>query len=68
LLDAAPIRATSILNGAFTDMLTGVAPFVVFRFRRILCRGIPEQLMDWTTIDDTARYTAKAAQDDGTPR
>lgn len=49
-------------------MLTGVAPFVVFRFRRILCRGIPEQLMDWTTIDDTARYTAKAAQDDGTPR
>lgn len=68
VLDSAPIRATSILNGAFTDMLTGVAPFVLFRIRRILCWGNPEQVMDWTTIDDTARYTAKAAQDDDTPR
>ena len=27
-----PIRATSILNGAFTDMLTGQAPLIVFKY------------------------------------
>lgn len=62
------IQATSILNGAFMDMLTGAAPFILFSIRRILCWGNKEQLMDWTTIDDTARYTAYAALDDSTPR
>lgn len=69
VLDAeSKIQATSILNGAFTDMLTGIAPFVLYPIRRILCWGNPEQLMDWTTIDDTARYTAYAAMDSTTPR
>lgn len=68
LADNAPIRITSILNGAFTDMLTGVAPFILFGLRRILCWGDPMQKMDWTTIADTARYTAKAALDAETPR
>lgn len=62
------IKATSILNGAFMDMLTGVAPFILFPIRRTLCWGNPDQLMDWTTVDDTARYTAYAALDDTTPR
>jgi len=62
------IQATSILNGAFMDMLTGAAPFILFSIRRILCWGSKEQLMDWTTIDDTAKYTAYAALDDSTPR
>lgn len=35
-LDAAPIRATSVLNGAFTDMLTGQAPMILFDRRRVL--------------------------------
>lgn len=68
ILDAAPIRATSVLNGAFTDMLTGVAPFILYRWRRILCWGDPDQLMDWTTIDDTAAFTASAVLDAGAPR
>ena len=62
------IRVTSILNGAFMDMLTGVAPFILFPIRRILCWGDPDQLMDWTTIGDTARFTAHAALDEHSPR
>jgi nucleoside-diphosphate-sugar epimerase len=68
IADKADIRLTSILNGGFMDMLTGVAPFVLFKLDRILCWGRPDQLMDWTTIDDTAKYTAFAALDDVTPR
>ena len=62
------IKATSILNGAFMDMLTGVAPFILFPIKRTLCWGNPDQLMDWTTIEDTARYTAYASLDNETPR
>jgi hypothetical protein len=35
-LDRAPIAATSILNGRFADMLTGQAPIVLFKFKRVL--------------------------------
>jgi len=62
------MQVTSILNGAFMDMLTGVAPFILFPIRRILCWGDPDQLMDWTTIGDTARFTAHAALDEHSPR
>lgn len=62
------IKATSILNGAFMDMLTGVAPFILFPLRRVLCWGSQDQLMDWTTMDDTAKFTAFAALDDSAPR
>lgn len=69
ILDAEKrIKATSILNGAFMDMLTGVAPFILFPIKRTLCWGNPDQLMDWTTIEDTALYTAYATLDDETPR
>lgn len=68
VVDAAPIRATSILNGAFTDMLTGLAPFILYRWRRILCWGDERQLMDWTTIDDTASFTSSAVLDTDSPR
>ena len=33
-LDKAPIAATSILNGMFTDLLTGQAPIILFKFKR----------------------------------
>ncbi len=68
LLDIAPIKATSIFNGAFTGMLTGQAPFILFKFKRVLYWQNPDQLMDFTTIDDTAVFTALAALDDSTPR
>jgi nucleoside-diphosphate-sugar epimerase len=64
----AGIQVTSILNGAFMDMLTGVAPFILYPMNRILCWGNRNQKMDWTTIDDTAKYTAYASLDPTTPR
>lgn len=67
-LDKAPIAATSILNGMFTDLLTGQAPIVLFPLKRVMYYGNPDQLMDFTTIQNTADYTAAAALDPSTPR
>jgi len=67
-LDAAPIQATSILNGMFTDLLTGQAPVVLFGPKRVLYWGRADQPMDFTTIDNTAEYTAAAALDPAAPR
>ena len=67
-LDAAPIRTTSILNGAFAEMLVGPAPIVLFPLRRVLYWQDPDQPLDFTTMDDVAEYTASAALDASTPR
>ena len=67
-LDRAPIAATSILNGMFTHLLTGEAPVILFRFRRVLYWGDADQLLDFTVMDDSARFTAAAALDPSTPR
>ena len=67
-LDRAPIQATSILNGMFMDLLTGQAPVVLFPIRRVLYWGSADQLLDFTTIADTAAFTAAAALDATTPR
>ena len=67
-LDAAPIRATSILNGMFADLLVGPAPVVVFPIRRVVYWGDAGQPLDFTTIEDTAAFTAAAALDASTPR
>lgn len=67
-LDAAPIAATSILNGAFMDMLTGVAPFILFKRKRVLYWQNADQRMDFTIKDDVAAFTAAAALDPSTPR
>jgi hypothetical protein len=67
-LDAAPIRATTIYCGAFTDLLTGAMPLVLFRFKRVVYWGNADQRMDFTTVADTAAFTASAALDADTPR
>lgn len=67
-IDSAPIRTTSILNGAFADLLAGQAPIVLPRIRRILYWGSADQAYDFTTKDDVAAFTAAAAMDDATPR
>lgn len=67
-LDATEIRATSILNGAFTDMLSGQAPMILFSLHRVLFWSDPDQVLDFTTKDDTATYTAAAALDERAPR
>ena len=67
-LDKAPIAATSILNGMFTDLLTGEAPVILFKFKRVVYWGDADQLLDFTTMDDAAEFTAAAALDSSTPR
>ena len=66
--DAAPIRVTSILNGAFMDMLGAEMPIIQRRLRRVLYWGSADQLLDFTTKDDVAAYAAAAALDDVAPR
>ena len=68
LLDAAPVQATSILNGMFTDLLTGQAPVILFGLKRIVYWGNEHQPLDFTTMEDTAAFTAAAAMDPATPR
>ena len=67
-LDATEVRATSILSGAFTDMLSGQAPMILFSRQRVLFWSDPDQVLDFTTKDDTATYTAAAALDMRAPR
>jgi uncharacterized protein YbjT (DUF2867 family) len=66
--DRAPIQATSILNGAFMDMLGAEMPIIQPRIHRVLHWGGADQLLDFTTKDDVAAYTAAAALDEATPR
>ncbi|MCJ2122688.1 NmrA family NAD(P)-binding protein [Methylobacterium sp. J-077] len=67
-LDAAPIQATSVLSGAFMELLDGQAPLILHRPRRVLHWGRADQILDFTTKDDTAAFTARAALDPETPR
>lgn len=67
-LNKAPIGATSILNGMFTDLLTGQAPVVLFGLKRVVYWGDSRQLLDFTTLENTAAYTARAALDEAAPR
>ncbi|MEO5851182.1 MAG: NmrA family NAD(P)-binding protein [Nocardioides sp.] len=66
--DRAPIRVTSILNGAFMDLLGAEMPIIQPRIRRVLFWGDADQPLDFTTKDDVAAYTAAAALDGTTPR
>ncbi len=68
IVDSSDISVTSILNGAFMDMLTGQAPMIQFQFKRVLFWENADQLLDFTTMDDTASFTAAAAIDESTPR
>jgi nucleoside-diphosphate-sugar epimerase len=67
-LDRAPIAATTIFNGMFTDLLTGEAPLVQPAIKRVIYWGSADQPLDFTTIDNTADFTAAAALDPHTPR
>ncbi len=67
-LEGASISTTTVFNGAFADMLTGQIPLILFKLKRVLYWGNADQRMDFTTIDDTAAFTAKAALDPSTPR
>lgn len=67
-LDKTAISATTIFNGAFAELLTGQMPLILFKLKRVLYWGDADQRMDFTTMDDTAAFTASAALDASTPR
>ena len=67
-LDETPIASTTIFNGPFMDLLTGQMPMILDKQKWILYWGNPDQNLDFTTMDDTAEFTANVALDDSTPR
>lgn len=68
-LDKSPIAATSILNGAFTDILSYSTPLYAPNNHSVGYWGDnPDWKIDFTTMDNTADYTAAAALDSATPK
>lgn len=67
-LENKPIAVTTIFNGAFMDLLSGDMPLIVPQIRRIVYWNDSEQIMDFTTTFDVAKFTANVALDSDTPR
>jgi hypothetical protein len=68
ILDKAPIRSTSILNGAFLDLLIWGFPAFNPQARTVTYWGDPDKKLEFTKLDDIAAFTAHAALDSSTPR
>lgn len=69
ILSKKPIQATSIYNGAFADVLRYNIPlFNVPQKTIAFYEGKTDWKIDFTTMDDTAAFTAMAAIDDDAPR
>jgi uncharacterized protein YbjT (DUF2867 family) len=67
-LDQADIAATSIMNGAFAEILAYGTPLLNMKNNTVGYWESPDLKMDFTTMDDTAAFTAAAALDASTPR
>lgn len=68
-LDKSSIAATSILNGAFADILSYGTPLYNVKNYSVGYWGDKSDWkIDFTTMDNTADYTAAAALDSATPR
>jgi pimeloyl-ACP methyl ester carboxylesterase/uncharacterized protein YbjT (DUF2867 family) len=67
-LDQAPIAATSILNGAFAEVLSYNIPLLDFKQHQVGYWEDADWKIDFTTIDDTAAFTAAAVLDADSPR
>jgi uncharacterized protein YbjT (DUF2867 family) len=67
-IDKTPIAATSIFNGAFMELLTNEMPMILFKQKIVLYWGNADYQWGFTTMDNTAAYTAKVAMETITPR
>ena len=67
-LDNSSIASTTVFNGPFMELLTGQMPMILDKQKGILYWGSADQTLDFTTMDDTAEFTANAALDNATPR
>lgn len=69
ILDGSPIQATSIFNGAFADILRYNTPlFNVQQKTIVFYEDKTDWKIDFTTMDDTAAFTAMASIDESAPR
>jgi hypothetical protein len=69
IIDASGIRATSVFNGAFAHVLQYNTPLLDTKHKTITYySGKAGWHIDFTTINDTAAYTAFAALDNEAPR
>ena len=68
-LEKAPIAATSIFNGAFADILTYNIPVLDFKKKMVGYWGSEVNWqLDFTTMDETAAFTAAVALDSSASR
>ncbi len=67
-LETTNIKATTIFNGPFMDLLTTDMPLILFKQKRILCWGNPNQIIEFTTTYNVADFAARVAVEDNTPR
>ncbi|WP_412467946.1 NmrA family NAD(P)-binding protein [Pedobacter sp. KLB.chiD] len=69
VLEASNIKATSVFNGAFAYVLQYDIPLLDTKAKTITYySGKADWQIDFTTIEDTAAFTACAAMDDTAPR
>ena len=63
------MKATSIFNGCFTDILQYNTPMLNLKDKSVGYWGDKaDWKLDFTTMDDTAAFTAEVALDDASPR
>ncbi|MGC4043943.1 MAG: NmrA family NAD(P)-binding protein [Armatimonas sp.] len=67
-IDGSSIAATSVLNGAFAELLTSAMPLLDFKAKQVRHWENADQPLDFTTMDNTAAFTAAVAMDTATPR
>lgn len=68
-LDRSPIKAASVFNGAFADILKYNTPVLNLKEKSIGYWGNKaDWKLDFTSMNDTAAFTAEAALDDDAPR
>ena len=67
-IDTKSIAATSIMNGAFAEILFYGTPLLDFKNKQVGYWENADWRIDFTTMDNTAAFTAAAALDDSTPR
>jgi len=67
-LDSTSISATSIFNGAFMELLSNEMPMLFFKQRLVFYWGNADHRWGFTTMDNTAAYTARVALESSSPR
>lgn len=68
-INTTSIKATSIFNGCFADILQYNTPILNLKDKSVGYWGDKaDWKLDFTTMDDTAAFTAEAALDDNAPR